>query len=94
MTCLPILLAPVNTRWSKGWPVNACPTCGPPVMIATSSWAKTVGKIRASSADVWGLNSETLIMTRLPAARAPARPLKTMFTGKFQAVTIPTTPSG
>ncbi|MNC74703.1 hypothetical protein D3C75_1261040 [compost metagenome] len=40
------------------------------------------------------MNSETLIITRLPAANAPARPLKIRLPGKFQAVRMPTTPSG
>ncbi|MCY1180418.1 hypothetical protein D9M73_208600 [compost metagenome] len=40
------------------------------------------------------MNSETLIITRLPAARASARPPKIITAGKFQAVTMPTTPLG
>ncbi|MNF03077.1 hypothetical protein D3C80_2023310 [compost metagenome] len=40
------------------------------------------------------MNSETLIITRFPAAKASASPPKTITPGKFQAVTMPTTPSG
>ncbi|MCY1433664.1 hypothetical protein D9M71_497000 [compost metagenome] len=40
------------------------------------------------------MNSDGLIITRLPAASAPAKPLKIMLPGTFQAVTIPTTPKG
>ncbi|MNJ66100.1 hypothetical protein D3C77_621470 [compost metagenome] len=94
MTCLPMLLAPVNSRWSNGNAQKAWPTSAPPVTMATSSSANTVGKMRAISALVCGLNSDSLIITRLPAARAPARPLKIMLPGKFQAVRMPTTPNG
>ncbi|MNR42568.1 hypothetical protein D3C85_1610990 [compost metagenome] len=77
-TCLPMLVAPVNSRWSNGWPQNAWPTSAPPRTTATSSSAYTERIRRAINAEVCGLNSDGLIITRLPAAKAPASPLNTM----------------
>ncbi|MNR42567.1 hypothetical protein D3C85_1610980 [compost metagenome] len=77
-TCLPMLVAPVNSRWSNGWPQNAWPTCAPPRTTATSSSAYTERINRAINSEVCGLNSDGLIITRLPAANAPASPLNTM----------------
>ncbi|MNO61746.1 hypothetical protein D3C76_524010 [compost metagenome] len=94
ITCLPMLVAPVNSRWSNGCEQNAWPVSGPPVITATSSSANTERIMRAISSEVFGVNSEGLIITRLPAARAPARPLKARFTGKFHGLTMPITPSG
>ena len=45
-------------------------------------------------AEVAGVNSDGLIIARLPAASTPANGAKVRFTGKFQGLIMPTTPLG
>ena len=64
-------------------------------MITTiSSGENTEPNIRAISSLVAGVNSEGLIMARLPAASTPARGVKVRLTGKFHGLMTPTTPLG
>ena len=87
-------VAPVKIRWSKARREKASPTSGPPVTTAISSSEKAPANIVRISSEVAGVNSEGLIMARLPAARMPARGAKVRFTGKFQGLITPTTPLG
>ena len=87
-------VAPVNNRWSSGRLEKACPTSGPPVNNTTSFGSYTSLIMASSTSEVAGVNSEGLIITLLPAARAPDRGANTMETGKFQGAMMPITPSG
>ena len=89
-----IEVAPVNTRWSKARSEKACPTSGPPGNTAISSSSNASANILAISSEVAGVNSDGLIIARLPAASTPASGAKVRFTGKFQGLMMPTTPLG
>ncbi|MNF96839.1 hypothetical protein D3C84_796440 [compost metagenome] len=71
ITCLPMLVAPVNSKWSKRRRENATPMSASPSTTQTRS----SGKIRASncfiSKPVAGVDSLSLSITRLPADSAP-----------------------
>ena len=94
ITALPTGVLPVKTRWSKGSAENAAPMSGPPVTTATCSSGKISPSILARSALVAGVNSDGLIMARLPAAIAVASGISDSPTGKFHGDMMPTTPSG
>ena len=94
MTCRAMAVAPVKIRWSKASEEKAWPTSGPPVTTATSSSEKAPANILAIRSEVAGVNSDGLIIARLPAASTPASGAKVRFTGKFQGLMIPTTPFG
>ena len=94
ITCSAMPVAPVNTRWSNGSPANSWPASDPPMTTATSSAENTLANISAIRAEVAGVNSDGLIMARLPAARTPASGVKVKFTGKFHGLMIPITPLG
>ena len=93
-TCRAMLVAPVKIMWSKGSEVKACPTSGPPQNVVTSVGSKASATMSSITLDVSGVNSDGLIIARLPAARMPASGWNTIDTGKFQGATIPTTPLG
>ena len=88
------LVAPVNTMWSKASEENACPTSGPPVTTAISAGSKILPTISSMSWEVAGVNSDGLIIARLPAAMTPASGSNTIPSGKFQGAMTPTTPLG
>ncbi len=67
-----MLLAPVNSRWSKGRAVNACATSTPPVTTTASCGAKFASISDFKRSDVRGVNSDGFSMTELPAAKASA----------------------
>ena len=71
-TLRPTAVEPVKNRWSNGRLANSCATSGPPSATHTSSaenaWCSRV----ASSAEVCGVSSLGLSITRLPAASAVA----------------------
>ncbi len=50
--------------------------------------------MRSISSEVRGVNSDGLIITRLPAAKMPASGEKVRLTGKFHGEITPTTPFG
>ena len=89
-----IEVAPVKIRWSKARPAKAWPTSGPPVTTAISSSEKALANILAISSEVAGVNSDGLIIARLPAASTPASGEKVRLTGKFHGLITPTTPLG
>ncbi len=64
------------------------------MITAISSSEKAPENIRAKSSDVAGVDSDGLIMARLPAANTPASGPKVSCTGKFQGEITPTTPLG
>ncbi|MCY1435439.1 hypothetical protein D9M71_515350 [compost metagenome] len=70
ITCLPMLVAPVNSRWSKGSLEKATPTSTSPSTTATRSSGKTLARISLSAWAVAGVDSLILTITRLPAASA------------------------
>ena len=84
----------MNSRWSKGRPLKAAPTSGPPVKIATSCSSQASFTSSAITSDTAGVNSEGLIMQRLPAPRMSARGPNVKLTGKFHGLMTPTTPKG
>ena len=94
MTCRPIAVPPVKTRWSNGSSLNALPSSGPPVTTATSSSSKAAAISCFISSDVAGVYSDGLIIARFPAASTPASGAKVRFTGKFHGLMMPTTPFG
>ena len=94
MTCRPMPVAPVKIRWSKGSSEKALPTSAPPVTTAISASSKCCANSCFISAEVAGVNSDGLIIARLPAASTPASGEKVRFTGKFQGAMMPTTPLG
>src|SRR5215468_9288575 len=50
--------------------------------------------MRSISSEVRGVNSDGLIIARLPAANTPASGVNVRFTGKFHGLMTPTTPFG
>ena len=94
ITCLATDVAPVKSKWSKASPEKSAPVCGPPVMTAISSSSNSSAKPAAMAAEVAGVYSLGLIMQRLPADSTPAKGVNVRFTGKFQGLITPTTPSG
>ncbi|MCY1556610.1 hypothetical protein D9M68_933730 [compost metagenome] len=71
-TLRPTAVEPVKNRWSNGRLANSCATSAPPCTTHTSSVAKAWFNTAASSAEVCGVSSLGLIITRLPAASAVA----------------------
>ena len=69
-TLRPTAVEPVNTRWSKGSALKALATVASPCTTQTSSGVKNWASNCASWAEVWGVSSLGLIITRLPAANA------------------------
>ncbi|MNR17413.1 hypothetical protein D3C85_1340710 [compost metagenome] len=67
---MPIAGEPVNTIWLNGKEVNLAGSVISSPKTATSSSLKTSASIRRSIALVFGVISDNLIMTRLPAANA------------------------
>ena len=94
MTRRPMVVDPVNSRWSKGSPTKVCATSGPPVTTANSLGSKDCATSSCSSEDTPGVNSEGFNRQRFPAATMPARGPKDRAIGKFQGVTTPITPNG
>ncbi len=70
MTTLPIVGEPVNTIWLNGKEVNLAGSVISSPNTATSSSLKISASMRRSMALVLGVISGSLIMTRLPAAKA------------------------
>jgi hypothetical protein len=64
------------------------------VITAISSSEKALANMVFISSDVTGVNSDGLIIARLPAASTPASGAKVRLTGKFQGLITPTTPLG
>ena len=70
-----------------------CATVASPSKSDTSSGLKIHAlTMSAKTAAVWGVISEGLMMTVLPAAMADARGPKVRFTGKFHGEIIRQTP--
>ena len=69
-------------------------TSTPPVTTENSSGSKNCGTALANHSEVCGDKSEGLAMTRLPAAKTPAKGAKIMNKGPFQVPAMPTTPLG
>jgi len=70
MTCTPTAGDPVKTMWLNGSEEKACAASTSPPNTATSSSAKHSRSMRLNSSVVRGVNSDILIITRLPAAKA------------------------
>lgn len=85
---------PVKNRWSKGNAANSAATSAAPVTTCSSSASKYRGAVAAISSAVFGVTSDILIITRLPAANAAAAGKTVSWTGKFHGPMMPTTPSG
>ena len=70
-TLRPTAVDPVNTKWSKGSEAINAAVAASPCTTQNSSGAKNCATSAASWADVWGVSSLGLSITRLPAASAP-----------------------
>ncbi|MNT52219.1 hypothetical protein D3C72_1892320 [compost metagenome] len=69
-TLRPTAVEPVNTRWSNGNEANKADRLASPCTTQNSSGEKNCATSNASWADVWGVSSLGLSITRLPAANA------------------------
>ncbi|MCY1383052.1 hypothetical protein D9M69_711380 [compost metagenome] len=71
-TLRPTALEPVKNRWSNGRLANSWATSAPPSTTLNSSAEKAPCTSEAMRAEVWGVSSLGLSITRLPAASAVA----------------------
>ena len=71
-TCRPTAVEPVKKRWSKGRPANSAASAASPLTTQNSSAVKCCATSSAVSAEVRGVRSLGLSITRLPAASAVA----------------------
>jgi hypothetical protein len=69
-TLRPTAVEPVNTRWSKGSDAKGLARLASPCTTQNSSGEKNWATSAASCAEVWGVSSLGLSITRLPAANA------------------------
>ncbi len=69
-TLRPTAVEPVKNRWSKGSEATSAATAASPCTTQNSSGEKNCATSSASCAEVCGVSSLGLSMTRLPAASA------------------------
>ncbi|MNQ89052.1 hypothetical protein D3C85_1043460 [compost metagenome] len=94
ITRRPTLGLPVKMMWSSGKALNAAPTSAPPAKAATSVSSKWRASRSISRVAVAGVNSDSVIIARLPAAKASAKGASEMASGKFHGVMMPMLPNG